>query len=394
MDFALTDEQTQLRDTLTRFVQKDYTFEKRKEILKSKDGFSRAVWKQFADMGLTAIGLPEEHGGLGGSAVDTQVVMEVLGRGLVVEPYVATVVLGAGLIARAGSDAQKAALLPGVAAGDTQLAFAHYEPASRYELAAVTTTAKKDKSGYVLNGAKAVVLNGGAAHHLIVSARSSGKPRDEAGLSLFIVDAKAKGVTIHAYPTHDGQRAADITLKDVAVPADARVGKEGAAFAEIERTVDHGIAALCAEAVGAMGALNEITLAYLKTRKQFGVPIGSFQVLQHRMADMVMHTEQARSMTLLATSKLDARDAAERRRALSAAKAMVGQSARFVGQWAVQLHGGIGVTDELSTGHYFKRLTLINATFGDADHHLGQVSDRILAEATAAPAAAKARKAG
>jgi len=201
-------------------------------------------------------------------------------------------------------------------------------------------------------------------------------------------------VTIHAYPTHDGQRAADITLKDVVVPADARVGKEGAAFAEIERTVDHGIAALCAEAVGAMGALNEITLAYLKTRKQFGVPIGSFQVLQHRMADMVMHTEQARSMTLLATSKLDARDAAERRRALSAAKAMVGQSARFVGQWAVQLHGGIGVTDELSTGHYFKRLTLINATFGDADHHLGQVSDRILAEASAAPAAAKARKAG
>jgi pimeloyl-CoA dehydrogenase small subunit len=392
MDFQLTDEQRQLRDTLNRFVAKDYAFEKRKEILKSKDGFSRAVWKAFADMGLTAIGLPEAHGGLGGNAVDTQVVMEALGRGMVVEPYLATVVLAAGLIARAGSEPRKAALLPAVVSGDMLLAFAHYEPASRYELAAVTTSAKKGKDGYVLNGAKAVVLHGGAADKLIVSARTSGKPHDEAGLSLFIVERKARGVTAHAYPTHDGHQAADITFKDVAVPADALVGKEGAAFGEIELTVDRGIAALCAEAVGAMGALLETTLAYLKTRKQFGVPIGSFQVLQHRMADMVMQTEQARSMALFAAAKVDARDAAERRRALSAAKAQVGQSARFVGQQAVQLHGGIGVTDELAVGHFFKRLTLINQTFGDADHHLAQVSELILAESAAA--APKARKAG
>jgi len=393
MNFQLTDEQQQLRDTLTRFVQKDYTFEKRKAILKSKAGFSRDVWKQFADMGLLAIGLPEEHGGLGGAAIDTQVVMEALGRGMVVEPYLATVVLSAGLVARIGNAKQKAALLPGVASGEKLLAFAHYEPNARYDLSAVTTTAKKGKDGYVLNGAKAVVLAGGAADQLIVSARTSGKAHDANGLSLFIVDRNAKGVAVRAYPTHDGQQAADVTLKDVAVGADALVGKEGAAFAEIERTVDYGISALCAEAVGVMAALLETTLAYSKTRKQFGVPIGSFQVLQHRMADMLMQTEQARSMCLFAAAKVESKDAGERRHAVSAAKALVGQTWRFVGQQAVQLHGGIGVTDELAVGHYFKRLTLINATFGDADHHLAQVSDQILEESAAAAAPSRARRA-
>ena len=382
MHFTFSDEQQQLRDTLLRFIQKDYSFEKRREIVKSKEGFSRAVWKQFAEMGLLAIGLPEEHGGLGGNAVDTLRVMEVFGRGMVVEPYLSTVILGAGLIARAGSGEQKTGLLPAVAAGDTLLALAHYEPGTRYELSHVTTLASKDpkdKNAYVLNGSKTVVLHGGGANHLIVSARTSGKEHDAAGVSLFLVDAKAKGVSVQGYPTHDGHHAAEITLKNVHVGGGALIGKKGGGLAEIERTIETGIVALCAEAVGNMDALIETTLNYLKTRKQFGVPIGSFQVLQHRMADMLMQAEQARSMAYLAAVKVQSDDDAERRRTIAAAKALVGQAARFVGQQAVQLHGGIGVTDELAVGHYFKRLTLINATFGDADHHLGVFSDLMVA---------------
>jgi len=387
MDFRLSDEQQQLRDTLARFVQKDYAFDKRKAILKSKEGISREAWKQLADMGLTALGLPEAHGGLPGTAVDTMVVMEVFGRGLVVEPYLATVVLGAGLVARAGSEAQQQALLPEVVAGERLLALAHDEPGSRYELEHVTTAAKKDPGAgsgehYVLNGAKTVVLHGAQADTLVVSARTGGKERDARGISLFLVERKATGVAVRGYPTHDGQRAAEVTLRNV---RGELLGKEGQGHALLEHAQARGIAALCAEAVGNMAALVEITLSYIKTRKQFGVPIGSFQALQHRMADMVMAVEQARSMMVLAAAKADAADAAERRRALSAAKALIGQAGRFVGQQAVQLHGGIGVTDEANVSHYFKRLTLINATFGDADHHLGRFSDALL-EPAAAPA--------
>jgi len=380
MDFKFSDEQNQLRDTLTRFIQKDYTFEKRRAILKSKDGFSREVWKGFADMGLLAIGLPEEHGGLGGNAVDTLVVMEAFGRGIVVEPYLATVVLGAGLVTQAGSAAQQAAILPAVAAGERLLALAHSEADARYETARVATTAKKAGDGYVLSGAKSVVLHGGAADTWIVSARTGGEPGDAAGISLFLVDRGAKGVSVHGYPTQDGQRAAELTFKDVRVGADALLGKEGQGLAPVERALDAGIAALCAEAVGNMATLIELTLSYIKTRKQFGVPIGSFQVLQHRMADMLMQAEQARSMAYLAAAKVGLPDAKERRRALSAAKVFIGKAGRFVGQEAVQLHGGIGVTDEASVSHYFKRLTMINATFGDTDYHLGQFSALIAAE--------------
>jgi len=384
MDFRLSDEQQQLHDTLTRFVQKDYSFDKRKAILKSKEGISREAWKQLADMGLTALGLPEAHGGLPGTPVDTLVVMEVLGRGLVVEPYVATVVLGAELVAKAGSEAQQAAILPAVAAGEKLLALAHEEAGGRYELEHVATTAKKQGDHYLLNGAKTVVLHGAQADTLVVSARTSGKERDAKGISLFLVERNAAGVTVHDHPTHDGQRAAEIAFKNA---RGELLGKEGQGLALLEHAQARGIAALCAEAVGNMAALVEITLGYIKTRKQFGVPIGSFQALQHRMADMVMYVEQARSMAYFAAAKADAPDAAERRRVLSAAKAYIGQAGRFVGQQAVQLHGGIGVTDEANVSHYFKRLTLINATFGDADHHLGRFSDALLE-----PAAAPARK--
>jgi alkylation response protein AidB-like acyl-CoA dehydrogenase len=385
MDFNLSDEQQQIKDTLTRFVARDYGFEKRRAILKSPEGYSPEAWKQLADMGLLALGLPEEHGGLPGNAVDTMLVMEVLGRGIVVEPYLATVVLGARLIALAGSEAQKTAILPQVASGDLLLAFAHYEPDTRYETGHVSTQAKvvhekRGAAGYTLNGAKSVVLHGAQAGKLIVSARTSGKDDDAKGISLFLVERTAKGVTVQDYPTHDGHRAAEITFKNA--PAEL-LGKEGEALPVIERALGYGIAALCAEAVGNMVALIEITLNYIKTRKQFGVPIGSFQALQHRMADMLMYGEQARSMALLAAAKADSDDDAERSRVLSAAKALTGQAARFIGQQAVQLHGGIGVTDEVNVSHYFKRLTMINATFGDADHHLGRFSDQMLAQPAA-----------
>ena len=383
MDFKLSDEQQALRDTLAKFISKDYSFEKRKAILKGKDGISREAWKQFADMGLTALGIAEENGGLGGNAFDTALVMEMFGRGLVVEPYVATMVLGASLLAH-GSDSQKA-LLAKVAEGSLLLALAHEEPGARYELTRVTTTARKDSSGYVLNGAKTVVLHGAQANMLIVSARTSGAENDASGISLFLVDRKAAGVTVTDRHTHDGQRAADVKLANVKVAADARLGADGAGSALIEMAYSHGIAAVCAEAVGCMGALNEITLSYIKTRKQFGVPIGSFQVLQHRMADMLMMTEQARSMMYLVAGKVESPDTVERRRIVAAAKTLVGQAARYVGQQAVQLHGGIGVTDEVNVSHYFKRLTLINATFGDADTHLARFSDAMVA-AEAVPA--------
>jgi pimeloyl-CoA dehydrogenase small subunit len=379
MNFDLSDEQTQLRDLLQRFVQKDYGFDARRAILRSDSGWSAGVWQQFAELGVLALTLPEDHGGLGGTAVDTLVVMETFGRGLVVEPYLSTVVLGAGLIADGGSAAQRAELLPAVAAGELRLALAHFESGARYALTQVETRARKSGKGYTLDGHKTVVLHGAAADMLIVSARTRGKAGDAAGLSLFLVPRDAPGIKIHSYPTHDGHRAAEIRLDGVQVPAGALIGKAGTGLPLVERALERGIAALCAEAVGAMTRLIEMTLDYIKQRKQFGVPIGSFQVLQHRMADMLIHAEQARSMAYLAAVKLHADDADERRRVIAAAKMLVGEAARFVGQQAVQLHGGIGVMDELAVSHYFKRLTLINASLGDADHHLGRYSQLMAA---------------
>ena len=376
MDFNYTDEQNALRDTLSRYIVKDYPFEARRALAKSADGFSREHWKQFAELGLLALPFPEDFGGLsvtGGNAVDTLLVMEAFGRGLVLEPYLSTVIVAGGLVRDAGSAAQKEALLPAVAGGERMLALAHFERGARYEVSRVDTAAKADGGGWKLSGAKGVVLGGGSADTLLVSA-STGK-----GLSLFLVDARAKGVAVRNYMTQDGARAAEIALDNVAVGADALVGPEGGALPLIERALDYGIAALCAEAVGIMAALNEATLEYLKTRKQFGQAIGRFQALQHRMVDMVIATEQARSMAMMAAVKADSPDAAERRRAISAAKTYIGQQARFVGQQAVQLHGGMGVVDELNVSHYFKRLTMIDLTFGNTDHHLGLFSDMLLA---------------
>ncbi len=378
MNFNFSDEQRQFRDSLERYVREAYNFDARRAIVSSEQGWSADVWQQLAEMGALAIALPEAHDGFGGGAFDTLLVMEALGRGMVVEPYLATVVLGAGLIADAGSAAQQAALLPKVAAGELQLALAHSEAGSRYALSQVATTAQRDGDAYVLNGSKAVVLHGATANQLIVSARTSGKPRDEQGISLFLVDAKTAGVSVKGYPTQDGQRAAEIQLENVRVATSALIGAEGQALPVIEKAIDRGIAALCAEAVGNMAAMIEATVAYLKTRKQFGVPIGSFQALQHRAVEMYLHAEQARSMAYLAAARLDG-DAASRRHAVSAAKVLVAQSARYVSQQAVQLHGGIGVTDELAVSHYFKRLTMISQQFGDVDHHLDRFGTLIAA---------------
>ena len=368
MDFNYTPEQQQFRDALRRFIDKDYTFEHRNKIVHSEKGTSDDAWATLTELGMTALPIPEEQGGFNGSAVDMMVVMQELGRGIVVEPYFATV-LGAQFLKLAGGHED---LLEQVAGGGLKLAAALGERQSRHELFDVATTAKKDSDGYVINGTKTVVIHGAQADSIIVSARTSGEQRGTDGISLFVVPADAAGLTRRDYRTIDCQRAADITFANVRVPASALLGKEGAGWEILDAAVDYGTALLCAEAVGAMDALNGATLEYLKTRQQFGVPIGKFQALQHRMAEMFMQAEQARSMATLVAVKVSSEDANERRRNVSAAKARVGQALKYVGQQAVQLHGGMGVTNELPSAHHFKRLTMIELTLGDTDYHLAR----------------------
>jgi pimeloyl-CoA dehydrogenase small subunit len=370
VDFDYSEEQRLLNESVTRFVKDRYGFAQRKKFMAEPQGFAAANWAQFAELGLLGLPFAEEHGGIGGGAVETMIVMENFGRGLVLEPYLTTVILGAGLVALAGSEAQKKSILPAIAEGKLMLAFAQGERHSRYTLDHVETSAKKDGAGVVLNGHKNVVLHGGSAGKFIVTARTSGAAHDAEGVSLFLVDREAKGVSVRDYSTVDGLRAAEVTLEDVRLGADALLGPLDNALPLIEHAVDRAIAALCAEAVGIMAALNAMTLEYLKTRKQFGVTIGSFQVLQHRMVDMTIAAEQAKSMAILAALSADDPDAGARRRAISAAKVQIGQSGRLVGQEAIQLHGGIGMTDEYAAGHYFKRLSTIEKTFGDTDYHL------------------------
>jgi len=372
MDFSLTETQRMLAETTDRLVHERYGFEERKKIIAGPDGFSRAMWAQFAELGLTGIGIDEAHDGLGGGMADLAVVAEAFGRALVVEPYMPTLVLGAGTLGLAGSDAQKARILPQVVAGECFLALAHGEPKSRYTLCHVETKAVADGSDHLLTGAKAVVLGGDAADHFLVSARTDGADSNPHGISLFLVPRDAPGLAIRAYANIDGTRAADLTLDRVRVPAEARIGQLGHGLPIVTHAIDRAIAYLAAEAVGAMEALNALTLDYLKTRTQFGQPIGAFQVLQHRMVDMAVALEQARSMAILACDRADDTHPHERQRAISAAKVQIGRSGRLIGQSAVQMHGGIGITDEYIGGHYFKRLTLIDRTFGDADHHLSR----------------------
>jgi pimeloyl-CoA dehydrogenase small subunit len=370
MDFDLSDEQRLLKDSIDRLLADRYDFEQRKKVRQSDTGWSREIWAQYAELGLLALPFAEEHGGFGGGPVETMIVMESLGRALALEPYLATVVLGGGLIRRGGSDEQKAALIPGIAAGERLLAFAHTERQSRYDLHDVATTAKRDGSAFVLNGDKAVVLHGDSADQILVTARTAGGRRDRGGMGLFLVDARDAGMSRRGYPTQDGQRAAEIALSNVRVGPEHVIGSPEDAFPLVERVVDEAIAALAAEAVGCMAEMHALTVEYLKTRKQFGTTIGSFQVLQHKAVDMFVALEQARSMAMFGTMMAEDEDEAERRRAASGTKVQIGRSGRIVGQNAIQLHGGVGMTMEFKVGHYFKRVTMIDQHFGDADHHL------------------------
>jgi alkylation response protein AidB-like acyl-CoA dehydrogenase len=375
VDFRYTDEQQAMQSTLQRFIARDYGFEQRRALAGSASGYSTQAWAQYAELGLLALPLPEDCGGLGGNGVDVMVVMEQVGQGLLLEPYLTTVVLCAGLLADAAPAPMKQALLPRIAAGELKLALAAYEPAGRYDLAHVATTATRAAGGWRLSGLKAVVLDAPSADSFIVSARESGAADAAQGVTLFLVPKEAPGLTVSGYPTQSGGRAGDLQLANVSVGAEAVLGMAGQGLEPLEKAVDGAIAALCAEALGIMSALNQATLAYLKSRKQFGVAIGSFQALQHRMAEMFIAEEQSRSMAIIAAVNASAADAGARRRAISGAKAYIGQAARQVGQEAVQMHGGMGVVDELIVSHYFKRLTMIDRMFGDVDYHLARFAD-------------------
>ena len=365
MNFEYSDEQQQLADSVRKVLASDYSFEKRQAIVRSASGFSDTAWATFADMGLTALALPEADGGFGGGAMDLMATMEACGEALVVEPLLDNIALGGRLVARACNAAQRAALLPGLMEGTRRLAFASLEPGRRYALAPELTTARADGTGWVLDGAKCVVIGAPQAHTLIVSARTP------AGTSLFIVDAAAPGVALNPCRTVDGQRSADIRFDSVRLAADALLGSAGSAMPHIEEATDFAAALMCADAIGAMRYANEATLEYTKTRKQFGTTIASFQVLQHRMVEMLITLEQARSMAILAAAKVDSStDARERGRAVSGAKIKIADAARLISQEAVQLHGGMGMTEELKISHTFRRLTMAAQRFGDADHHL------------------------
>jgi pimeloyl-CoA dehydrogenase small subunit len=375
MDFALTEEQELLRHSVQRLFADNYAFDARKRYAQEPGGYSRALWARYAELGLLGLPFAEEHGGSAGGPVETMIVMEEVGRALALEPYLSTVVLAGGLLRLGGGKALCADLVPKIAGGDLMLAFAHAERQSRYDLADVAASARREGAGYVLDGAKSLVLQGDSAGKFIVSARLSGGQRDRDGLALFVVDAAAKGVSTRGYAMVDGLRAAEVTLAGVRVDAGAAIGDPGKAYPLIERVVDTAIAALAAEAVGAMTAMHEQTVDYMKTRKQFGVTIGSFQALQHRAAEMLVALEQARSMAMLATMMGAEENVRERRQAISAAKVQIGRSARIVGHGAIQIHGGIGMTMEAKVGHYFKRVTTIDTIFGDADYHLGLLAE-------------------
>jgi alkylation response protein AidB-like acyl-CoA dehydrogenase len=370
MDLQYSPEQTALRESVERFVRDEYDFARRRKLVASELGHDARCWQQYADFGWLAVPFSEDDGGIGGDATDVGIVMEGVGRGLLLEPYLANVVLAGGLLGLLGSAAQKAEWLQPMMGGERKLALAHAEPGSRYETSHCETTLTRQGDKLVLNGRKSLVLGGDAADAFIVIARSSGAVGDAAGLTAVWVAADAPGLTVRRYPTHDGARAADLSFDAVGVPASHVIGTEGGAFDALELVLDRAIAAVASEAVGAMSALVDMTLDYLKTRKQFGRTIGTNQALQHRMVDMHIALDEARSMALYGALMLKEPDAAARRKALSATKIEIDRTARLVGQEAVQLHGAMGVTEELAVGHYFKRLSMIGVSFGDASWHL------------------------
>jgi alkylation response protein AidB-like acyl-CoA dehydrogenase len=376
MNFNYTEEQIAVQDSLKRFILKNYDFDQRMKYSHSELGYSEEAWQTYAELGLLALPFPVEYDGLDGTPVDTMMVMDLLGKGLCLEPYLSTVVICGGMIRDFASHEQKLEWLPKIGAGSVKLSLAHYEPGVRYETSEVSTKAIQANQTWLITGKKSVVLHGNSAEYFIVSARTSGNNSDENGISLFMVHAKASGVKVTPYELQDGGKAADVELVNVSV--DQIIGLEGQGITAIVDALDSANAALCAEAGGLMNALNEMTVEYLKTRKQFGVPIGKFQALQHRMTDMIISSEQSKSMIIKAAIAQSTSDKRERHVNTAAAKAYICKSARHIGQEAIQLHGGIGVSNELKVGHYFKRLTMISLTFGDYDACLDVVSNDLL----------------
>jgi alkylation response protein AidB-like acyl-CoA dehydrogenase len=379
MDFTYSDTQDMIRDTLSRFLADTYDFDKRQKMIASEGGRDPGVWKALAsELGMLGASFAEAHGGLGGGALENLIMMEEFGKVIAIEPYLQTVVLGGGALKAVGG-AVADAVIPEIIAGTVTIAFAYAEPQGRYNLANIRTTAKKDGAGYVLSGHKSVVYAAPWATHLLISARTGGSGTERDGISLFLIDAKTPGVVRRDYPTVDGFQASEVYFENAAIPGDALLGGEGSGLTIIEKIVDEATVAVCAEACGVTERLHAGTLDYSKQRQQFGQPIGRFQVLQHRMVDMFMEVEQARSMTLMATLKLDLPDT-ERMAAVSACKAKVSRAANFVGQNAIQTHGGIGITQELAIGHYFKRATIIEGQFGSSDHHYDRYERLTLAD--------------
>lgn len=372
MNFSYSETQDMIRDTLARFLADTYDFDKRTRMIDADAGRDPGIWQALAtELGMLGAAFSEAHGGLGGGALENLIIMEELGKAIAIEPYLQTVVIGGGALKAAGG-AKADALIPEIIAGQMIVAFAYAEPQGRYDLANIRTTARRDGAGFVLNGHKSVVYAAPWATHLLVTARTGGSGRERDGLSLFLIEAGSAGIVRRDYPTVDGFRASELYFENVAVPGDALLGNEGGAIDLIEQIVDEATVGVCAEACGVTSKLHEGTLDYSRQRQQFGQPIGRFQVLQHRMVDMFMEVEQARSITLMATLKLDL-PARERMVAVSQCKAKVSRAAKFVGQNAIQTHGGIGITQELAIGHYFKRATMIEGQFGSADHHYGRM---------------------
>jgi pimeloyl-CoA dehydrogenase small subunit len=377
MDFQPSDDQRLLLESVSRMLADNYSFAQRKMYLAEPEGYSTAMWSQFAELGLLGLPFAEEYGGFGGGPQEVMLVMQAFGRVLVLEPYFPTVVLAGTAVKAAGSAEQKQAILPAIAEGRLKMTFAHGERQARYDLTDVVTTAKKDGSGWVLDGSKTVVSHGEAADRIVVSARTSGERYDEDGITLFLVDASAQGVARRGYASRDETRAADISLSNVHVTDADVLGEVGKGLAVIQAVIDAGIAATAAETVGAMEAMNEMTLEYSKTRVQFGQPIGTYQVVQHRMADMFMTQEQGRSMAMLATMSLENPDPKQRAHDMAMAKVGIGQAGRYVSQSAVQMHGGIGMTEEYAVGHYFRRCMVIERLFGDPAYYLQKLAREI-----------------
>ena len=374
MDFNFNEEQTLIKRQLEQFIQRDYDWEKRQSLVATELGFSEANWKTFAELGWLGISISEEEGGFGGNAIETMIVMEEFGKGLVVEPFLESIVLGAKLIEKAGNNQQCEELLPLVIGGNLHLAIGFSEPQSRFNLADVLTEAKQKGKNFILNGFKSVVMNGPAADKLIISARTSDEQRDQKGITLFIIDTNLKGLSLRNYQTVDGRRASEVSLENITLTESNILGTIGNGYQPLEDTIDSGILAICAEAVGAMEILYKSTVEYSKTREQFGQPIGKFQVLQHRMVDMFMEYEQSKSLLYMATMK-HAEKSEDSKKSISGLKYQIGKASKFIGQQAIQIHGGMGVTDELNIGHFFKRLTTIGTIFGNQDFHLKRYSE-------------------